>query len=428
MEDATRRSRAFRIEAALWITMGALAFLAKGNPQLEESGALPFFGLLLISSLATSVAVRLRPGGRVAHASTIVLGYAAIAALQLRTGGAESTFWVLYFLPLFSSAILMKDREVVWMALGACAVNALLYVLSPVPWGAAASFELALKTAVLAGAATATWALSRAERDAEHEAGTRRDEIGRLEKSLREIARTREEERGLAAIAAGGAAAVHDLTTPLMVVRAYARLHLERSIEDPVLAGDLARIDSAGAFCQELVAGLLSRDGGSPVARRATAVIETAVGLAEPLLKERRIEIVRDYSDEDLTLSSSRQDFVRILLNLISNGAKAMPAGGTLAVRVSRDDSGARPCAVISVEDDGPGISPEVLPRLFQAFATTRAGKGGTGLGLYISREVAQRHGGTLDAQNRPEGGARFVLRLPLLTARVPQAQILHCA
>lgn len=426
MEDSNRRSRAFRIEAALWITMGALAFLARDNPRLAEAGALPLFAVLLLSSLATSVAVRLCPGRRLAHAATIVLGYAAVATLQIRTGGTESTLWVLYFLPLFSSAILLEDREAAWVSFGACAVNAALYALSPEPWSASASFELTLKTAVLAGAAAATWALARAERDAERVAGTRRAEIGRLEQSLREIARTREEESGLAAIAAVGAGAVHDLTTPLMVVRAYARMNLERGLDDPALTRDLERIAAAAAFCQELVAGLLVRDAGTPVARRVTEIVETALSLAEPVLQERRVAIVRAYPEEEMSWRASRQDLERIVLNLISNAAKAMPGGGTVAVRVRRDASGPCPCALVCVEDDGPGIPPEILPRLFQAFATTRAGNGGTGLGLYISREVARRHGGSLDAENRPEGGARFVLRLPLLAACAPQPRLLH--
>ena len=65
------------------------------------------------------------------------------------------------------------------------------------------------------------------------------------------------------------------------------------------------------------------------------------------------------------------------------------------------------------VEDNGPGFPPTVLSRLFEAFFTTKGPEKGTGLGLAISRELVERFGGTLTAENRAEGGARLLLRLP---------------
>jgi signal transduction histidine kinase len=70
------------------------------------------------------------------------------------------------------------------------------------------------------------------------------------------------------------------------------------------------------------------------------------------------------------------------------------------------------------VEDNGPGFPPEVVPRLFEAFFTTKGPEKGTGLGLAISRELLERFGGTLHAENRPEGGARLRVELP---RHVPQ-------
>lgn len=67
----------------------------------------------------------------------------------------------------------------------------------------------------------------------------------------------------------------------------------------------------------------------------------------------------------------------------------------------------------IRVEDDGPGIDPEILPRVFDPFFTTREAGGGTGLGLYIVQEIVREHDGCIGVENRPEGGARFTLWLP---------------
>ena len=74
------------------------------------------------------------------------------------------------------------------------------------------------------------------------------------------------------------------------------------------------------------------------------------------------------------------------------------------------------------MEDDGPGIRGDVLPRIFEPFFTTKAGQGGTGLGLAISREIVEQHGGRISAENRSAsewggGGCRFVVELPATDA-----------
>ncbi|MDE2490552.1 MAG: HAMP domain-containing histidine kinase [Elusimicrobia bacterium] len=413
MEDVRSR-RTARIEAALWIVLGTLAFLSKGNPALDAAAVLPLFLLLLGSSLAASLAARRWPARPELHALALIAGFAAIAGLQERSGGAQSTLWVLYLLPIFQAAILLDGRALAWTAAGACAADAALYLSAAGSWNAELSFELALKTGILASAAAATWLLSRAESDADERSRRRRETIARLERSLRAQAAERERERGLTAIAAGGAGAAHDLATPLMVVRAYAKLHLERGVADPELMRDLGRIDAAAGFCQELIVGLLAQGTGPTAPRRLEAAVESALALAEPILRARRVVLEREYPERPLAVAAAPNDVERIVLNLVGNAAKASGADARVRVRVARDDGGSWPWAVVTVDDDGPGIAPEILPRLFQPFATTRANQGGTGLGLYLSREAARRLGGALDAENRAEGGARFTLRLPL--------------
>ncbi|MBI1964017.1 MAG: hypothetical protein HYS37_11645, partial [Candidatus Rokubacteria bacterium] len=102
----------------------------------------------------------------------------------------------------------------------------------------------------------------------------------------------------------------------------------------------------------------------------------------------------------------------QVLLNLIQNAQEAMAAQAgerVLTVRLVGVEGRAR----IEVLDTGPGIPPEVLPRLFKAFMTTKPAGQGTGLGLWISHALIERHDGALRVENRPEGGAAFRVELP---------------
>ncbi|ADO69285.1 sensor histidine kinase [Stigmatella aurantiaca] len=106
---------------------------------------------------------------------------------------------------------------------------------------------------------------------------------------------------------------------------------------------------------------------------------------------------------------------VQVMLNLLLNAVDAVeqaepPRSPEILVRARRVEQG----VALLVEDNGPGIPPEVLPRIFEPFFTTKPPGKGTGLGLALCREYIVRAGGTLGAENRPGGGARFTLRLPL--------------
>jgi signal transduction histidine kinase len=100
---------------------------------------------------------------------------------------------------------------------------------------------------------------------------------------------------------------------------------------------------------------------------------------------------------------------MQLFVNLLRNALYAVPRGGQIRVSSRREAD----FVTVSVEDDGPGIPPGVLPEIFEAFVTTRLDARGTGLGLTVAEGIAHQHGGSIVAANRPEGGACLEVRLP---------------
>ena len=382
-----------RYEAALWSVLGALAYLARDNTRMVYPDILWLFALLLVVSLGAAWAVRRWPRKDWPHAACTVASFAVIAGIQSRSGGPESNLWVLYFLPLFSSALLLRGRELAWVAIGASLCDALMYVGPDSAWGASVGFELAVKTGVLWAAAGSTWILAESERRVRARSEVQRETLGRLESNLKEAETARGRDQRLAKVGLASAATAHDLATPLTVIRGYAQLRLEQPDLDADIKKDLQRIDRAAAFCQQVASMTLSaaRGGARPAPRLdLMSCAENALALSEDVLKSRRIKVARDYADGEFWVHGQSSELERIFLNLISNAAKAMPDGGTLTVRLSASDTPEGERIMAHVEDTGPGIPAAILAKIFSPFVTTRAQSGGTGLGLYLCRETAQ--------------------------------------
>ena len=144
-------------------------------------------------------------------------------------------------------------------------------------------------------------------------------------------------------------------------------------------------------------------------------VVSDAARLAAVRLKHVARVAVEVPADLRVFVTAGR--LAQVVLNLLVNAGDALESArvreGQVWVRAQVD--GAR--VTLLVEDNGPGFPAEVLPRVFDAFFTTKGVDKGTGLGLSISRELVERFGGSLRAENRPEGGARLRLELPLSVA-----------
>jgi len=148
-------------------------------------------------------------------------------------------------------------------------------------------------------------------------------------------------------------------------------------------------------------------------------VAAEAARLAEDRAREQEIRVELDLEPDLPPIQMAPPALVQVLRNLTTNALQVMPRGGVLRLATRLD--AARGTVVASVADDGPGLSDEVLSHLFEPFFTTKAE--GTGLGLAIAREIALAHRGDLLAQNRPGGGAVFILTLPVAEVAAPRGE-----
>ncbi len=139
--------------------------------------------------------------------------------------------------------------------------------------------------------------------------------------------------------------------------------------------------------------------------------VRASIELMTVPLRRQGATIVLDKAEKVGAVKGHIAKLEQVLVNLINNARDA--GAHTIALSVEALDDGPHPMVSIAVEDDGPGIAPDVLPRLFVAFFTTKERGKGTGFGLRICRRIVEEMGGSISARNRREGGARFEVVLP---------------
>jgi signal transduction histidine kinase len=157
-------------------------------------------------------------------------------------------------------------------------------------------------------------------------------------------------------------------------------------------------------------------------------VIEHALSLVKHEVEGAGIVVIKEFSRDLLRVALDSNKIAQVFVNLFTNAAHAMSGGGTLTVRTSsrkfqtseiKLEMGSRlaerinsgdTVVIAEVEDTGPGIPKEIFTNIFDPFFTTKPTGKGTGLGLTVSRKIMELHKGTLEMENRKEGGARATL------------------
>ena len=209
--------------------------------------------------------------------------------------------------------------------------------------------------------------------------------------------------------------ASHELRTPLTVIRSSVEHLRRRRPADPETAEALDDIDAEVGHLTSLVEDLLllaRSDSGAIALTRLPVdlgdVAADGAGALATTAADRGVTLSLD--PEPAIVDGDHARLRQLTVILVDNAIRHTPRGGGVRVRVR----GADREAVLEVDDDGPGIRPDDMPHVFERFwRAPGAATGGTGLGLAIAKSIVDLHDGRIIVTNRPEGGARFVVRLP---------------
>lgn len=217
--------------------------------------------------------------------------------------------------------------------------------------------------------------------------------------------------------------AAHELRTPLAAMKTWAHL-----TQRDVTRGDLGRVSRAVAGIERqadkmgrMVSDLLDVSrltGGRLILRTARVdlvqIVHQSLAQVDPTSPDHAFDV--DVAHE-IPIEGDETRLEQVVTNLLTNAVRYSPGGGEVRVRAFTVNTE----AIVEVTDRGVGIAPEKLPRLFERFFRAHddphLGGGGLGLGLWITRELVQRHGGRVEVESAVGVGSTFRLRLPLLAS-----------
>lgn len=227
----------------------------------------------------------------------------------------------------------------------------------------------------------------------------------------------------LASLGQASAEFVHDIGNPLTIVWGYVQL-LAKKLEESETTDspngvssnkELEIIEQNVRLCRDLLTMWQSYGSVEAAPHRAISISDIVRDVVEgvgAMAKDASVALRCELSDDPCSLMGDAVQITRAIQNVIINAVQASDhVSGTVSVSCIRKDFYVDVC----VADNGHGISPEQIAKIFDPYFTTKQGKSGTGLGLYITKKVVEDHNGSIKVDSTPSVGTTITIRLPLL-------------
>jgi signal transduction histidine kinase len=256
---------------------------------------------------------------------------------------------------------------------------------------------------------------TRIQRTSEHAASEIKELNNRL---LKELA---QKER-LASLGQASAEFVHDISNPLTIVWGYVQLlakRLEQSEseanQNATSVKELNIIEQNVRMCRELLTmwqSYGSVEASPPKPISVSQIVSEVVKSAHGMATQSGVNVQASICEDPCTLIGDSVQIQRAIQNVVINGIQAAAEKkGKVTVDCAQKDF----YVDLRIEDNGTGINPAQLNRIFDPYFTTKQAKSGTGLGLYIAKKVVEDHNGSIKVESTPDVGTLFTIRLPLL-------------
>lgn len=239
----------------------------------------------------------------------------------------------------------------------------------------------------------------------------------RIQRVVDELQQARKQVLAAERLAVAGelaAGVAHEIRNPLTSVKLLIQMAAQRGPGHSLDEEQLGVLQREIVRIERIVQGLLDFAKPPRLRRIRHDLRDTArqaLNLVSGRARQQRVALVDEFASTPVYVDADPDQLQQVLVNLLLNGIEAMPNGGKMQVSVASEPGPPARCRVV-VCDSGPGIAPDVLDKIFDPFVTTK--KGGTGLGLAVSRRIIEEHDGSLEATNQASGGARLETWLPL--------------
>lgn len=237
----------------------------------------------------------------------------------------------------------------------------------------------------------------------------------RINRELREAQAKLLQQAKLVGLGEMAAEMAHEIRNPLVAIGGFARKISEAANDDPKLARYSRIVVKEVMKLEHTLQNILSFPRDIPPAISVidfNGVIRDTLGLVIDDLAVKKIELKTEFYETIPPVEGDPDQLRQVFLNLFYNAVQAMEGGGQLTVTTAIEQFGAVPYVRAEVRDTGPGVTSDVIGNIFKPFFTTK--KSGTGLGLAITHKIITNHGGSIDIINRPEGGASFIVEIPV--------------
>ncbi|HEY6098212.1 MAG TPA: protoglobin domain-containing protein [Anaeromyxobacter sp.] len=200
----------------------------------------------------------------------------------------------------------------------------------------------------------------------------------------------------------------HDLRNPLGVIETSLYILRGRIGQDERATKHVDRIAEQLQVANGIITNLLDMIRSRPLAKQAVVIGDVVKGAVASVKRPAGVALVLDGIEALPPLDGDPGQLRQVLVNLVENAVHASSPEGEVSVRGRQADGAIE----LDVEDTGPGVDPATRRRLFEPLITTK--EKGIGLGLALVKRIAERHGGSVSYSDRPGGGARFTVRLPV--------------